>query len=79
MEAIIKTNNKNLFQSVIQILKSLNFQVETKGEKENSSPTTSSSKRMAQILEKLSAHGGVKSIPDPMEWQRETRKDRKII
>ena len=33
MEATIKTNDKNAFNSLIQILKSMNFEVETKEEK----------------------------------------------
>jgi len=33
MEANIKTNDKNLFKSLLQFLKSLDFEVETKEEK----------------------------------------------
>lgn len=33
MEAIIRTNDKNAFNSLIQFLKSLQFEVETKNEK----------------------------------------------
>jgi len=33
MEATIKTNDKNAFNSLIQFLKSMNFEVETKEEK----------------------------------------------
>ena len=33
MEATIKTNDKNLFKSLLQFLKSLDFEVETKEEK----------------------------------------------
>ena len=29
-------------------------------------------------LEKLANNGGVKSIPDPEKWQKETRKDKKL-
>ena len=33
MEAIIRTNNRNTFNSLIQFLKTLNFEVETRNEK----------------------------------------------
>lgn len=35
MEAIIRTNDKNLFNSLVQFLKSLHLEVETKKEKSN--------------------------------------------
>ena len=34
--------------------------------------------KMVEALEKLSALGGVKSIPDPDAWLRETRRDRPL-
>jgi hypothetical protein len=37
---------------------------------------TESGKRMAAAMERLSAAGGLKSIKDGMEWEREQRADR---
>lgn len=34
--------------------------------------------RMAEVLERLAAAGGVASITDPSEWQREQRQDRDL-
>lgn len=34
--------------------------------------------RMAEILERLAANGGVASITDPSQWQREHRQDRDL-
>lgn len=34
--------------------------------------------KAAEILAKIAAIGGVKSIKDPVKWQREIRKDRKL-
>ncbi len=34
--------------------------------------------KMVEALEKLSALGGVKSIPDPDAWLREIRRDRPL-
>ena len=36
------------------------------------------SRRAAEALRKLSEQGGFKSIPDPVAWQREIRKDRPL-
>jgi hypothetical protein len=35
-------------------------------------------KKMVEALEKIAALGGVKSIPDPVAWQREIRRDRPL-
>ena len=34
--------------------------------------------RVAAAMEKAAAMGGIASIPDPSEWQREIRKDRPL-
>jgi hypothetical protein len=34
--------------------------------------------RMAEVLERLAASGGVSSITDPLQWQREQRQDRDL-
>jgi DNA-binding phage protein len=39
---------------------------------------TSRGRRMANALELLAASGGVTSIADPAQWQREQREDREI-
>ena len=35
-------------------------------------------RRMKEALDALAAMGGIKSIPDPMTWQREMREDRPL-
>lgn len=35
-------------------------------------------RRMAEVLERLAASGGVASITDPLQWQREQRQDRDL-
>jgi hypothetical protein len=39
---------------------------------------TGQGERMAECLEKIAETGGVKGISDPLEWQREIRKDRTV-
>jgi len=38
----------------------------------------SNGKKMAEALRKIAELGGIKSIPDPVAWQREIRKDRPL-
>lgn len=38
----------------------------------------SNGKKMAEILGKIAAAGGIPSIKDPVKWQREIRKDRPL-
>lgn len=33
---------------------------------------------MAAVLSQLAAAGGIRSIPDPLAWQREIRQDRPL-
>jgi CO/xanthine dehydrogenase Mo-binding subunit len=35
-------------------------------------------KRFIEIADQIAKSGGIKSIPDPVAWQREQRKDRDI-
>lgn len=35
-------------------------------------------RQAVEALEKLAAMGGIKSIPDPVAWQREMREDRPL-
>lgn len=41
----------------------------------NNNTTTSNLKSPLFYLDKLAAQGGISSIPNPSEWQRETRND----
>jgi hypothetical protein len=45
---------------------------------EPESRKTASGPKMAEILERLAETGGVQGISDPVLWQKETRKDRKL-
>ncbi len=40
--------------------------------------TSDAGERMAAALEKLAASNAVAEIEDPVEWQRETRRDRPL-
>ncbi len=38
-----------------------------------------SGKKLAEALERVAKNGGLQSFGEPSDWQREQRKDRKII
>ena len=40
--------------------------------------TETGGRRMAEALERLALKGGVPSITDPAQWQREQREDRNV-
>jgi hypothetical protein len=42
------------------------------------SPNAPDHKRVVAALRKIAKRGGIKSIPDPVKWQREIRKDRPL-
>ncbi len=46
--------------------------------KNKHSHNTGSGKNMKKALEKLAKQGGIKSISNPVEWQKQIRKDRKL-
>lgn len=37
-----------------------------------------SGKRAVAALQKIADRGGIRSIPDPVRWQREIRRDRRL-
>jgi hypothetical protein len=76
MEITIKTKTKQQEKYLIALIKSLEelgIQVAI----EKSSKIKNGKEAMA-ILGKISALGGIPSIPDPIKWQRKIRKDRKL-
>ena len=71
MEVLINVKNKKVLTPLLNFLKAIGVEViENK--------KTSKGKTDVSALKKLSENGGVKSIKDPVEWQKETRKDREL-
>jgi hypothetical protein len=76
MELTISIKDKKVYASLLQFLKSIGIKVEAKKKTNHSHLTTG--EKMAQALEKLAKSGGIKSISNPLSWQKESRKDRDI-
>ena len=75
MELTVKIEDKKVYNTLIQFLKSLGIKVVS---------TASSGQKaihggmMANVLEKIALSGGIKSIANPSVWQKQMRKDRKF-
>ena len=73
MELTISIKDKKVYTSLLQFLHSIGIKV-----KEKKQDNISMGEKMANALEKLAKTGGIKSIPHPLNWQKESRKDRAI-
>lgn len=75
MEITIKGEDKKLIKQVEDLARKLGLKVTKKNrvlkDKNNGA-------EMAKLMADLARAGGVKSIPDPSDWQREIRKDRPL-
>ncbi len=72
----LNVNNGSDYQLLLQLAKRLGINLpETK---EDEVTAGKPELEMSKVLSALAARGGIKSIPDPVQWQRITRKDRKL-
>ncbi|MEQ8472107.1 MAG: hypothetical protein RIC35_13025 [Marinoscillum sp.] len=70
----IKSDDEQAIKKVKELAESLDMPVE-----EESTGTSSKRQKLANLLRKWHKQGGlITSIDDPVEWQREQRKDRKL-
>jgi hypothetical protein len=79
-EAILKGNEVEWLGKVPEAInggKPLRVQIVVLEQKSSQRKQTDP-KAMLVALEKIASQGGVKSIPDPLAWQIETRKDRPL-
>jgi len=78
MEAIIRTNDRNAFNSLIRFLKSLNFEIETKEEKSNivNTPKNKNSKKSVFSTKDINELCEEISLPiDPLKFQKNIRNE----
>lgn len=74
MEIIIKGDDKKLLKQVEDLARKLGLKImreKQKTEKPNGA-------KIAKLMEEFADQGGIKSIPDPIKWQDEVRKDRPL-
>lgn len=69
-ELIIRTHDEKAKKLLIKLAKELNAEVEEVSQKNG--------QRIVNLMNELATQGGLTSIKDPVAWQREIRKDRKL-
>ena len=76
MEITLKTNNAQQDKYLMALIKSLEELGITI--KRDNDTKKNNGKAVVAMLRKIAAKGGIEAIPDPMKWQRQIRKDRKL-
>lgn len=77
MEIIIKGDDKKLLKQVEDLARKLGLIVSRKKQTELNLQKERSEK-LFQIMEEIAASNAFDSIKDPVAWQREQRKDRRL-
>jgi len=72
---VLDSKNKDDLSLILHLAERLGVNV---SREEDSPSLKSSGKKLAQILQKLADSGGIKTISDPVKWQKETRADRRL-
>ncbi len=75
MEIIISGEDKKLLKQVEELAKSLGLIISKNTTNRNA---IENNKIALEALQKLSESGAFKDIEDPVAWQKQVRKDRKI-
>jgi hypothetical protein len=80
MEIIISGEDKNLVKKVEDLARSLGLQIKRKIKDENRGPekTTPNGEALYSLMTEMAKSGGIKSIPEPLTWQKELRQDRTL-
>lgn len=77
MEITISGKNRKHLNLVRKLAKELGLSIS----KTSSSPQSQSQnngEKLYKLMEEMAASGGIKSIKDPVKWQREIRKDKPL-
>lgn len=77
MEITISGKDKKSIQKVEALAKRLGLQVQNPLSKEKEE-TKNNSEELYKLMEEMATSGGITSIKDPVKWQREVRKDKKL-
>ena len=77
MEITISGKDKKLLQQVEALARRLGLQIKKSIEKEKVGEDDKSEK-LYQLMKEMAESGGIKSIKDPVAWQKEVREDRKL-
>ena len=82
MKLTLETKNPKLLALLEQLAHQLGVKVSYGGTEAKMVPKEKSekekSKKLIQLMDNMLSKGGIKSISDPVKWQREIRKDRSL-
>lgn len=79
MEITVSGKDKKLLKQVEALARRLGLQIKSSIEKEKmETEKEKKSKKLYQLMQDMAAAGGIKSITDPVAWQKEVREDRNL-
>lgn len=82
MKLTITGNNKKHLELIEKLAKELGLSIsrstEEKKETEEELEAKERSERLYRLMTEMAESGGLESIKDPIEWQREVREDKKL-
>lgn len=80
MELTISGQDKKRLKLIEKLAEELGLCIEKpqKSQKTKSDKEEERSEKLYQLMEEMAESGGIQSIKDPVAWQREIRKDKKL-
>ncbi len=76
MEITISGNDRHRLEQVESLAKKLGLKIYKKPS--SIKRKVKDNKGLMELMEDMAASGGIQSITDPAEWQRDMRKDREL-
>lgn len=77
MEITISGKDKKPLKQVETLAKRLGLDI-IKPLRDNEEEANQRSEKLYQLMQEMAASGGIKSIQNPIAWQREVREDKKL-
>mgnify|MGYP006430896015 CR=1 FL=1 len=78
MELTISGKDENRLQQVEDLAKSLGLDIKKPLENDET-PEKPNGEELYKLMKDMAESGGVTSIKDPVKWQKEIRKDKKLF
>ena len=79
MEIVVSGRDAKLIRLIEKLAVELGLSTRVvKGAKEEELRSKERSERLYRLMENMAASGGIKSVKDPVAWQREVREDKKL-
>ena len=76
MEITIKGKDEKLLKLIEQLAKELDLSISSPSTKLKESLNKNNGEELYKLMKEKAAAGGIKSIKDPLKWQKEQRQDK---